>query len=377
MMAATYPVGYATQRVSMAELKRRYEPHMHPAMARRIFPWVESMGGLVGIKDVPGCGGGRRTVQPIKPGFAPPGKSFHQDQRFASGIVAYSAWDLVVGTSGVHRSPTWAETATAPEYGLHTFISGEPWHIQCIEIRGWGTWDRNGRPDPAMDFPLPGTPPPPPQIPDGALQYNPPTDWWWFPLDTNKPTLREGAQDAQFLGHVRYAQDAIFFGAGGGIARDGSFGPQMAQRVRDLQTVFDIGVDGGVGPQTWGVIDLIVAGLVRPADPPTAPDIEQVSPCRYWVRPGDSPWAAGVRVYGSGHAGAEALAASLFAAPNVRIDIPTIKGVKTTVKAGEGPYAILARVGAPASALPAFYDWNGGEQRSLHPGDVVYMPLTG
>ena len=71
-----YPYGYNVGTKTMAELRERYEPKMHPEYARRLFPWLKSMGGVVGI------GGGWRDTQPDRPGFAPDGKSFHQSQTF-------------------------------------------------------------------------------------------------------------------------------------------------------------------------------------------------------------------------------------------------------------------------------------------------------
>lgn len=158
-----YPDGYGTRMVTLTEMFERHGTRMHPEFARRFFAYIEHKAGLLGV------GGGWRSTQPDKPGFAPDGKSFHQTQWFASGVGAYAAVDLVVPTSsGVHRSPTWAECADAPAWGLHTFISGEPWHIQCIEMRGWQTWVNAGRPDPQRIL-LPGEylpPIPPPQHPD-------------------------------------------------------------------------------------------------------------------------------------------------------------------------------------------------------------------
>jgi len=149
--AAMYPNGYGTQMVTLAEMQAKHGPKMHPEFRRRFFAWIESMGGLLGV------GGGWRDTQPDKPGFAPDGKSFHQYQHFASGLRAYCAVDLVARNgSNVHRAPTWGESETAPDYGLHTFITGEPWHIQPIEIRGWQTWVDNGRRDPVAGVTLPG-----------------------------------------------------------------------------------------------------------------------------------------------------------------------------------------------------------------------------
>lgn len=155
-----YPVGYGRELVTMDELRRRHEPRMHPEYARRLFAYLEAKDGLLGI------GGGWRSTQPAKPGFAPEGKSFHQDQRFASGFVGYAAVDLVARNGGsVHRAPTWDECADAPQWFLHTFITGEPWHMQCIEMRGWQTWVNGGRKDPIAGVRLPSDPLPPPPDP--------------------------------------------------------------------------------------------------------------------------------------------------------------------------------------------------------------------
>lgn len=379
MATMTYPVGYGRERVTMSVLRSRHEPHMIPAMSRRLFAWLEFMGGRVGLANVPGCGGGRRTYQPNKPGFAQPiwlngelvQTSFHFDQRFANGVVGYSAWDLVVGGAPGqnHRSPTWAETATAPQFGLHTFISGEPWHIQCIEMRGFMTWHRAGRPYPRLDFPLPGQPKPPPTIPTGAVDYNPPKSWWWFPLDKAKPTLEEGARDNSFIGHVRYLQDAIYFGAGGNITRDGHFGPETGERVADLQHIFNLKEDEIVGPKTWGAVDYVALKTVP--NP-----VKSVSPVMYYVRSGDSPWRAGERVYGSGTNGMKIFQESQFAKPYVHIPVPFVKGITIKVQHdGEAVGNLLKRMGLPASQANIFYDYNGGSTRTFKSGNDVYMPV--
>lgn len=152
-----YPNGYGTSMITLASMESKHGGKMHPEYRRRFFAYIEAKGGLLGV------GGGFRTTQPTKPGFAPDGKSFHQFQDFASGITGYAAVDLVVPVlGGAHRSPIWAETEDAPAWGLHTFISGEPWHIQSLDasgqIRGWQTWKNAGSPDPVAGFPLPGAP---------------------------------------------------------------------------------------------------------------------------------------------------------------------------------------------------------------------------
>lgn len=158
-MATTYPLGYGTTLVTMDALRARHAPKAHPEFARRLFAWIESKEGLIGI------GSGWRANPSDTSAASKAGKSFHQDQRFASGFFGYSAVDLVARNPGkVHRAPSWAESADAAPYGLHTFIQSppEPWHMQCIEMRGYDTWVNAGRPDPQF-FPLPGTTPQPPE----------------------------------------------------------------------------------------------------------------------------------------------------------------------------------------------------------------------
>ena len=142
-----YPVGYGTSLATEAEMRRRYEPHMEPEFARRFFAWLRSRCGEIG------CGGGRRTVQPEKPGFAPPGMSFHQDQRYCDGTVWYAAVDLVARNPGaVHRAPRPGEcppqgSGDAARWGVHINTS-ESWHIQPVELDGYQSWIKNGRPRP-------------------------------------------------------------------------------------------------------------------------------------------------------------------------------------------------------------------------------------
>jgi hypothetical protein len=159
-MTVLYPLGYKKQLVTIERLIELHSPDMIPEYRRRIFPWIVSKGGLVGIGD------GWRPCPSDVSEASKRCESFHQDQRFKSGRVGYCAVDLVArnGTKD-HRSPTWAETEDAPAYGLHTFIGkdtptpkdDEAWHLQPIEIRGWASWVTAGRPD-LKFFPLPDSP---------------------------------------------------------------------------------------------------------------------------------------------------------------------------------------------------------------------------
>lgn len=163
-MATLYPMGYGTDMVTLTQMKARHLNSMEPEFARRLFNWIEGQGGAIGI------GGGRRTIQPTKPGFAPPGMSFHQDQRFADGTVWYSAVDLVhVNPGTVHRAPTVAEcpqqgSAEAARWGVHINTS-ESWHMQAVEIDGYQSWINAGRPRPKPNYPIPDLHPAPVPVP--------------------------------------------------------------------------------------------------------------------------------------------------------------------------------------------------------------------
>jgi hypothetical protein len=61
-----YPVGYGRQLVTMAAMRRIYEPKMEPEFARRLFNWLDSRGGQIG------CGGGWRRPRP-RAGYPIPG----------------------------------------------------------------------------------------------------------------------------------------------------------------------------------------------------------------------------------------------------------------------------------------------------------------
>lgn len=194
MSQTLYPIGYRTQLVTMDDLRARHEPRMHPEFARRLFPWIRAQNGLIGI------GGGWRATgtQPDQPGFAPEGESFHQSQQFPAGSF-YAAVDLVArnddgllrrvlgltGSKGnpdastlrrlltvakVHRAPTWAEVPAqgseqAALWGVHCNVGtpgergSESWHMQPVELDGWGRWVAAGRPDLRVGYPLPSDPP--------------------------------------------------------------------------------------------------------------------------------------------------------------------------------------------------------------------------
>lgn len=217
-----YPTGYGTTMVTIDELFRRHhQDKMHPEFARRLRAFLIAHNGRLGI------GGSWRAEQPAKPGFAPEGKSFHQSQQFSSGRTAFCAVDMVhVNPGKKHRSPTWNEvpkkgSPEAQTWGLHCNVTKpqEPWHIQPIELDGWGTWNRNGRkdfgatptPPPSTGSPYPGTP------------------------------LRLGSKGD----NVKRIQAVV------GATQDGDFGPATERRVKTWQKSQGLLDDGIVAEKTW------------------------------------------------------------------------------------------------------------------------------
>lgn len=157
MAETLYPTGYGFKFVTLDELFRiHHVDKMHPEYARRLRAWIFDQRGNIGI------GGSWRPdgTQPDKPGFAPEGKSFHQYQQFASGLIKFAAVDLVARNgSNVHRSPNWNEVPNqdsnwSKKCGLHANVNNEPWHLQAIEIDGYDRWVNKGRPDPVPNYPI-------------------------------------------------------------------------------------------------------------------------------------------------------------------------------------------------------------------------------
>lgn len=229
-MTILYPHGYGTTMVDIDELFRRHhQDKMHPEYARRLRAWLISKEGRIGI------GGSWRATQPAKPGFAPEGKSFHQSQKFAGGRVAFCAVDLVhVDPGKKHRSPRWDEvlskgSAEAKRWGLHCNVTkpSEPWHIQPIEIDGYGSWDRAGRKDfGSMPIPVPNPAPAP--APGLVFAY------------PGSPVRQGSKGDA-----VKLVQAVV------GATPDGDFGAATERRVKAWQKANGLLDDGVVGAKTW------------------------------------------------------------------------------------------------------------------------------
>jgi hypothetical protein len=158
------PYGYGTDERSIEWIETWLLAHHHPEYVARLIAWLRSHNGQMGV----GSGWRADGTQPNKAGFAPAGKSFHQNQRYRDGFVGAVAVDLVYrNPGGVHRSPRWTEvivqgSADAWRWGLHCNVGtpgsrgSEPWHIQPVEIDGHETWLRDNSPCPVPDWPFPG-----------------------------------------------------------------------------------------------------------------------------------------------------------------------------------------------------------------------------
>lgn len=246
MSQTLYPIHYGTRLVTFDILVATFEPHIHPEFAKRGFNFIKHNGGKFGI------GGGRRLHgnQPNKPGFAPEGRSFHQDQNFPSGRF-YSAWDLVVVNPGhVHRAPNWSEvpkqgSQMAKDYGVHMNVGNESWHMQSVEIDGWGSWVRAGRPDMIADYPFVGFEHPRPQPPQPPVPENPdPAEEITVQFESRY--LKTGVVGSD----VKFYQRQLNEIAGQGLIIDGHYGSRTAAAVSNWQKFFGLHVDGEAGPKT-------------------------------------------------------------------------------------------------------------------------------
>jgi peptidoglycan hydrolase-like protein with peptidoglycan-binding domain len=369
--AQRYPTGYGNRLVSLDALHGEHATRMHPEYARRLFACIEDAAGLVGI----GNGWRSRETQAANHQrsprtFAPPGLSFHESHRFASGIDAFAAVDTV-GVDGRHDEAWDWMRDNAGRFGLRTFwnVNGEPWHTQCNDLpNGVSAWTGAGCPDPPASGVV------------ATLAAAPVADYGLHPLNPDKPVVQLGWHGDM----VDYVQTVILREAGGGITVDGDFGPKTDGRVRDLQSFMKLPVTGVVDwSGTWQIIDHL-AGNRLPAPAAAAPDpsadVTPVDRGTYWVQRGDSPWLVAQRVFGDG-ARWKTLEptdppAPGFGAADHQIVIHGMAGVTTVVRPGDRVWSLVGRLCPdtnPADLVARFQDLNGGAHRILHPGDVVFM----
>lgn len=257
----SYPVGYGTATVSFAELKRRYSGGMEPEFARRLFAWLASNDGAIGIGSA-----SRPTPHPVSRASRL-GRSFHQLQTFADGSRHFCAVDLVhINPGSVHRAPRWSESieqgsSAARKWGLHCNVQrpSEPWHMQPIEIDGYQSWVNNGRPRAAPNYEVPGNPSkvtqPKPIAGDLGVFDPDRSEYGLFPAKVDKAEV-----DRQFRPRpsdlVRYLQGVMTNQCNlAGIDIDGIFGQITEGGVKSVQEWNGIDAHGRVDSVTWGAID--------------------------------------------------------------------------------------------------------------------------
>lgn len=254
----TYPNGYGKQMISLDEMKRKHGAKMHPEFARRFFHWIEQQGGKIGV------GSAWRKTPAGTSGASRAGRSFHQDQKFSSGFVGCSAVDMVhVNGNDVHRSPSWSEVPKqgsdeSRKWGLHCNVSGEPWHIQCIEQDGWATWSRDGRHDPNSGFALPdgskgvkaAAAEDDPKF-GGATFVPGEGEYGLWPLEKKKATVKRGSDGDV----VEYLQAVMRNQANLQLAVDGDFGERTEACVKSVQRWNDLAESGICDASTWVAID--------------------------------------------------------------------------------------------------------------------------
>jgi Putative peptidoglycan binding domain len=259
MTEVLYPIFYGTRLVDMATVEATFKPNCHPATWPRIKNFLIHHGGKFGI------GGGYRPpgTQPNRPGFAPPGESFHEGQQFPSGRY-YTAFDMVVVDPGYrHRAPTWDEVPKQGgqlsfDYGIHANVGkpgekgAESWHFQPIELDGYRLWVSAGKPDLRLDYPfVVSTPrPTPPQPP---VPSTPPPVTARFVMQVNSRTLKRGSVGKD----VKFFQRQLNEIAGQGLLLDGFYGEKTEKAVLNWQLFFKktsdgkpLGTDSILGPNT-------------------------------------------------------------------------------------------------------------------------------
>ena len=270
VMGTAYPIGYGTARVSLDEMKRQYSGGMEPEYARRLFAWLKSKNGAVGV------GSAWRPNPSNVSRASREGKSFHQTQRFSDSSEFFCAVDLVVPTKGKHSSGA-VPSAQVPlqgsedarAWGVHVNVGtpGKPgfesWHMQPVEIDGWTRWANSGRRRPAPDYELPvhaGPVDPPTRI-DGVDEAFAPefSVYSLFPLSLNKPTVdRHSEPRPDDL--VRYLQGVMRNQCHlGSVEVDGYFGENTEMGVKYLQGWNGLEKDGRCGTATWACVDAYAA----------------------------------------------------------------------------------------------------------------------
>jgi len=117
----------------------------------------------------------------------------------------------------------------------------------------------------------------------------------------------------------------------------------------------------------------------KPPVPVPPPDSEEYG--YYLITPGRTPWGISAEVYGTGTRFGEIMEANYpdtVPNPGERWLVPGFSGVWYTVQPGDGPWSILRNIFGEgkfngSEGVEQFYQWNGGMDHVLHPGDKVWV----
>jgi len=245
MTERLYPFGYGTRLVTLDVIRKSLEPHHHPEVLRRVMNFIEHQGGKFGV----GSSFRSTGAQPNRPGFAPEGKSFHQKQKFPSGLWVVAIDWVVVNPGYVHRAPRWEEvpqqgSALAMGYGYHMNVGkpgekgAESWHGQPVEIDDWLSWVNAGRPEVFSPYPITVSPPrpQPPQPPVPPTQPN----TKGILVNFTSRLLAQGATGND----VKFFQRQLNDVAGQGLLLDGFYGAKTTNAVKNWQLFFKKTSDG-------------------------------------------------------------------------------------------------------------------------------------
>ena len=239
---------------------------MHPTMQDRVRRLIESSGGQVGLGQ--GLRDPKQQLQMFLSRHVadPNGKMSYDGRRWTRlpGVAAAAPPGMSMHEIGLAADMTgdmgWLREHVG-EFGLQTFekVNSEPWHVQPTELpRGRSKYQAA----PAWGMPPWGTA-------DAADNAAAPAGTstaaavGTAPIITSAtpltPALRlrpgDGGAAAVVLAEALIARDLVPDAAS---SRDGVYGPDDVAVVRDFQQAKGLGVDGVVGPQTWGSLLRVV-----------------------------------------------------------------------------------------------------------------------
>ena len=250
-MTLTVPFGYGSQRVTIAQLRTKATwRNSHPELRRRCEAMFIASGGTVGV--------GTAWRDPA----AQDAERARRLRTHTGAQMAPSArsWHCAGGAIDIVGNQHWAKD-NCHRFGLYyaTWAGESLWHQQIDGMP-------HARPSGASvsmyvghhEIVDPPTHTPEPH-PTGFPPFRPEHgEYSLWPFAKNKPTVRVG-----FHGDAaKYAQAVIKRNCGpahAGMIVDGVWGPQSAQHFRGVQRFFGKHVDGWIGTEGWGVVDMLAS----------------------------------------------------------------------------------------------------------------------